>query len=602
MTRRANRRAALIAAFAIPVVAGVGVAAGWDSRVGSISGIVVTDSADPRPIRLATIRVSGAAGTTTRLVGTDANGRFRIDALPNGKYTVSATKVGFVAAFHGSTQPGRGPGTPVAIADGQTIEITLKMLPGGVITGALTDANGQPAAGVQMTAVDGKQGGGLSVLPVRATTDDLGVYRLFGLAPGEYFVVASPRLLPVFDGRGMGRTGGAVPLVTAADVQWARGVASGVGAPVPPPATRTVAYAPVFYPGTANVVGATVVRVASGEERGGVSFQIHVQPMSRLGGRLMDGAGQDVNPAAVNLYPRRSERPMAGDALTIAGIFVQTPATVSATGFAFAGVAPGEYTLVARSGGPGLRGAAPPSPATQPVTLWNVTDVVVDGSDRDDLLIRMLPGLTLSGSIAFEGATAERRPKVDGIELTLAAVNPLPNVAIPRAVTTADGTFRFVSIPPGSYVVRAASAAGADARWSMKSAVIEDRDRADHPFTSAANGEERDGLVVTFSDRTASISGRVTDAAGRPLTRHPIVVFTTDQSLWLPNSRRVRVAQPATDGSYSIDDLPAGEYAIAAVLDLADLLNAEFLNQLLAASFKVRLAHGEKKRQDIQGK
>ena len=80
------------------------------------------------------------------------------------------------------------------------------------------------------------------------------------------------------------------------------------------------------------------------------------------------------------------------------------------------------------------------------------------------------------------------------------------------------------------------------------------------------------------------------------------MVFTTDQSLWLPNSRRVRVAQPATDGSYSIDDLPAGEYAIAAVLDLADLLNAEFLNQLLAASFKVRLAHGEKKRQDIQGK
>jgi hypothetical protein len=48
-------------------------------------------------------------------------------------------------------------------------------------------------------------------------------------------------------------------------------------------------------------------------------------------------------------------------------------------GFVFTGVAPGEYTLVAT--GMAQRGAPPPSGADQPVTPWNVTDLVVDGND-----------------------------------------------------------------------------------------------------------------------------------------------------------------------------------------------------------------------------
>ena len=606
----------LIAAIAIATtLAGAAIAA-WQSRdtsaqtggvpVGSgvLTGVIVTDTPDQRPVRRATVRLSGESGSTTRIVGTDDDGRFVFDRLPAGRFTLSASKAGFVQTFHGSTRPGRGPGVPVAVADGQKVDVAIRLLPGAVITGVITDGRGKPAPGVTVAAVDTRPSGGTTPAPMRVVSDDRGVYRIFGLAPGEYLVSALPQLGPASAARG-GPAGGVVTAVTDADVQWARtaggAVAPGAvkaGGPAQP--VRPVAYAPVFYPGTTDAATAATIRVASGEERAGVDMPLRIVALARLAGTIVDGNGQPVTSATVSLVPKRGDQPSPIDALVASGALALPRATVSASGFAFSGVAPGQYTLIARTGS-GQRGAVA-AEAGSP-TLWSVIDLTVDGADRTDLALRLLPGLRVTGRYVFErGAAPPANPTT--LNLSLVATSPIPGVSSTfRAAVQADGTFQVPSIAPGSYIVRAdVPAAPSGARWILKSAIVNDRDLADRPLQATTGADEVSDVVVTFTDRAAEISGRLIDASGRPVTRYSIVVFTQDQSLWLSNARRIRSAQPATDGSFAVSGLPAGEYAIAAVADLedTDLSDAGFLSQLLASAFKLTLAEGDKKRQDLR--
>ena len=76
------------------------------------------------------------------------------------------------------------------------VDVAIKLLPGAVITGVITDGRGNPAPGVTVAAVETRPSGGAALAPVRVVTDDRGVYRIFGLAPGEYLVSALPQLGP----------------------------------------------------------------------------------------------------------------------------------------------------------------------------------------------------------------------------------------------------------------------------------------------------------------------------------------------------------------------------------------------------------------------
>jgi hypothetical protein len=574
--------------------------AGPSAGSGVLRGVVVTDTADPQPVRRATVHLSGT-GTVPRLVGTNDLGQFLFNALPAGRYTLSATKVGFVRAFHGSTQAGVGPGVPVAVSDDQAVDVSIRLLPGAVITGVVTDARGLAAAGVSVAATDTRPRPGAAPAPARAVTDDRGIYRLFGLAPGDYLVSALPQLSPAPGGR-VGQSPGAVAVVTDADVQWARSAVASMntgfgstGGPSSPGAP--VAYAPVFYPGTTDVAGALSVRVTSGVERGGVDLPLRIVRLARLAGSLADDQGRPLTSATVVLVPKRGDQPSPVDTLVASGALSLPRATVSASTFAFTGVAPGQYTLVARTGS-GQRGVAAAEAAAQ--TLWSVTDLMVDGVDRENLELRLLPGVAVTGRVVFEdGAAAPVDPAT--LNLSLVATNPIPGVAATyRAAVQTGGTFRVPSIPPGNYMVRSDSAAGG--RWLLKSAVVNGRDLADLPLVAANDGSEVAGVTVTFTNRLGEITGRLIDGGGQPVTRYSIIVFTADQSLWLPNARRVRATRPATDGSFAVDGLPAGAYGIVAVEDAENVpvYDAAFLAGLLPSAVSVTLDQGESRRQDFR--
>jgi len=392
-----------------------------------------------------------------------------------------------------------------------------------------------------------------------------------------------------------------VTAVTEADVQRARtGGAIGAAAGSPPQLARPVAYAPVFYPGTTDAAGAATIRVASGEERAGVDMPLSIVPLARVAGTLVDGNERPVTSATVLLVPKRGDQPSPVDALVASGALAFPRAIVSASGFSFTGVAPGQYTLVARTGS-GQRGAVA-AEAGAP-TLWSVTDITLDGTDQSDLALHLLPGLTVTGRWVFERGAA---PPVDpaGLNLSLVATNPIPGVASTfRAAVQADGTFRIQSVAPGRYLMRVdVPVATAGARWTLKSAVANGRDFADRPVVAGGDGSQLSGVVATFTDRAAQVSGRLIDGSGRPVTRYSVVVFTQDRSLWLPGGRRIRAVRPATDGSFDISGLPSGDYAIAAIENAedADLSDVAFLSEALASAFKVTLTEGEITRQDFR--
>lgn len=565
---------------------------------GRLAGVIVTDTASPQPIRRATVRIA-AAGVAPRVVGTDDDGRFAFDSLPAGNYTVSAAKSGFVQTFYGAAHPGRAPGASIPIADGARADVTVRMLPGAVITGTITDGTGAPRPGVPVTAID-LRGVRINVAaPVRVLSDDLGVYRIFGLPPGEYLVAASPRLLGQTEGRAV-LSGVAMSAVTDAEVQWARGAiaSSGIGAAIGPmpPAGASVIYAPVYFPGTTDVTSALPVTLSVGEERAGVNVSLRTVAVAQLAGKLIDDAGQPVTNATVTLAFRNTGQPSPASSLTFSGMVMMPRGTVTPAGFLVVGVAPGDYTITARSG-VALRGAGP---ATGAPTLWSVLDLIVDGRDRSDLNMRMLPGAIVSGQVLFDRGNLTPPADQSTLELSFLTtlLTPLTS-ASSRAVVEPSGAFRFPGVPPGPYAMRAAVPGAAG--WTLKSAMYKGRDLADGAI-DLKPGEVLDGLVVTMTDHPAEISGRVIDAAGKPVTRYSVAVFTTDRSLWLPNNRRVKLAAPRADGLYTVTGLPAGEYAVAVVegADSADLSDSSLLAQLLGSAFKVVVADGERKRQDLQ--
>src|SRR5206468_581645 len=129
-----------------------------------------------------------------KAVLTDAGGRYEIDGLPAGRYTVSFTRANYVRATYGQRRP-LGPGAAIEIANGQIVSrVDAVLLRTGVITGRIVDELGDPITGVQVMPmrwafINGErrlQSSGMS-----AATNDLGEYRLFGITPGQYFVSAT---------------------------------------------------------------------------------------------------------------------------------------------------------------------------------------------------------------------------------------------------------------------------------------------------------------------------------------------------------------------------------------------------------------------------
>src|SRR5262249_14625265 len=120
---------------------------------GAITGALMADDSSARPIRKAMVSLNSAEGSSGRVAVTDDSGHFQFANLPAGRFTLSAIRGGYGRTFYGSRRPGRGAGTAIALADGQRLDVSLKMPKGAVITGTVVDSFGHPLAGAGVEAL-----------------------------------------------------------------------------------------------------------------------------------------------------------------------------------------------------------------------------------------------------------------------------------------------------------------------------------------------------------------------------------------------------------------------------------------------------------------
>ncbi|MEJ2008830.1 MAG: carboxypeptidase-like regulatory domain-containing protein [Acidobacteriota bacterium] len=163
----------------------------------TISGTVLS-AATGQPLRDAAVMLYkvGASGTPLA-VATDAGGHFEIKNVDPGRYSLAASHPGYVRTEYGQ-QGGNGPGRHLTLLPGQAAKgISFQLLREAVITGHVYNEDGEPIEGAQVRALQERYfQGKRRLMPSRfASTDDRGKYRLYGLAPGTYYVTASTSLM-----------------------------------------------------------------------------------------------------------------------------------------------------------------------------------------------------------------------------------------------------------------------------------------------------------------------------------------------------------------------------------------------------------------------
>ena len=172
---------------------------GTQAQQGTISGQVV--STDGEPIQRARIQLIAVGDakkslSSRRDVATDENGRFAADKLEPAAYLLTASAPGYVLLPHEKVSGQAGGGAKYTHL-GETL--TIRMQRGGVITGRVLNTVGEPVVGITLEATRVRDERGRPVtaaleanaLGLGRQTDDRGVYRMFGLAPGTYVVSVS---------------------------------------------------------------------------------------------------------------------------------------------------------------------------------------------------------------------------------------------------------------------------------------------------------------------------------------------------------------------------------------------------------------------------
>ena len=493
-----------------------------------------------RGVAGAIVRLNPASAGTGRIAASDAQGQFVFTGVPAGAYRVVATKTGLIAGEHGQDRVGQ-PGKVVTLRDRQRLDrVDIGMWRGAVVTGTVTDQDGEPLEGLAMHVWGLRYWNGRRITEAPAgvsvrRSDDRGQYRIHGLQPGTYYVVASDD---------------------------------------PSPSSREVTGAPrSYYPGTPTIGEASTIRVGVGLDAD-IHMTFNPARTFRLAGLALDSEGVLLT------------RPLVLAGSTRAGVATapQT-ATMNGSSFTFEHVVPGSYVIhaIQRRDDSGRL-----------VQEYGRRFVEVIDSDNTGLQLTTFKGASITGRITFEGdRTADSGSSVR-FDIVSADPDfaPPPGQFVPWTVRPLPGGYFQIDGLSGPVRFTSSAAPG----WFLKSVDINGRNAADEPVAFGAGTDSRGQVNVVFSSAGSEISGRVVNSRNESVGTYVVIAFAVDRNRWYNGSRFIKLAHPDEEARFSLGMLPPGNYWVAAVDALPDgsLEDPDLLERLSIIGRRTTLIAGQR--------
>lgn len=526
-----------------------------ESKYASLEGKLI-DASTGEPVRKANlvvmqIPVAGGVVITgpppSTAASSDAEGKFSFPKLEPGRYILSAEKAGYVRQQYGTRAGQFGPATNLMLESGQKVAgIKFSLMPQAVIIGKVVDEDGEPVPHSMITVLRRTPLARRSMGVMGMPPNDVGEFRIPGLAPGRYTIRAEQRG-PMF--------GAASPAVPDA---------KGEG---------TMGYVPTYYPGVTDEASAGEITVSAGQQLSGMDIRLRKGRVFEVSGRIQGVPGGS-SPIQVSLQAVRS----SGGGMVFGmggGGNVKPDGT-----FTIPSVTPGSWDVVAmslESGRPQMLGRAPVT-----VTNANVKNVVLQAGSLLELTGRVIqesePGVSASDKAGVAG------------QVILQPLQAIP-MFIPPARIQDDGTFKLAGVSREQFRVDVIGLSGDQYVRAVRAGNV-DVTTSGLDLTAA---ETAPPIEIRVSPKGAAVSGVVLD--GDKPSPGAVVVALMQPFRADRRSAMQKTASTDQNGRFTLQGLTPGEYRIYAWDSYVPLndLDEESLKpfEKLSAAVKLREAARE---------
>jgi hypothetical protein len=474
------------------------------SKTGTITGTVVNESGQPLPNITIYVRTFSSF-RPVQFGMTDAEGKFEVNGLEPLSYQVLARHSVY-------TLLPREEGTPNNYHIGDSVK--LVMVKGGVITGTVTTRTGEPVIGVAVRVTKIADG----EMMEERTTDDRGVYRVYGLPTGKYVVSA---------GGGLYSAG---------------------------PYDDDV---PTYSPASTRDTAAEIT-VRAGEEMSNVDIRYRGEPGHAVSGTVSNPPGGQTG-VIVSL----SSKFEGGSQLNVG-----SSGLGEKNEFIVYGVDDGDYTVIARTfNTEGELSLSPPQ------------RIIVRGSDVTGLELALKPLGSVSGQVVLEELKTKECGTREAPFLTETLVSAwhkqddaakvLPSFvwSLGTPVSAdAQGSLKLRNLAPGDYyfVTRFAAKSWYLKSISLAASTTKKAVDATRAWTTVKSGDRIAGLKITLAEGAASLSGNVALSEGEALPEKLFVYLVPAEKESAEDVLRFYGAAIDPDGKITLDKLAPGSYWLLA--------------------------------------